>query len=312
MQDSQNLKDLQIQLSRFISRLEELERENKCLKEQILNQQCQLMQNVKTIDTKYQQIHRKYLKCLYKYGISQSCLTNMITQYNKIIDKFGLDEIVKMDLKSCIEKYGIIYEKNKIIDEEEMKNIINERITKESEEVYMLFFPTKVYQYLTDNDSLQQCIIIICRQNTCTFQSLQSQRFRMQNSIQNNSELITDNSDDTIINNLTTQKYLEKLQFDYQNDQTLQYPKTFKVEKLLQLTNRDITQQNITERSLKSKYERRGDSKQEIRQESSNISPLKQINQLGIEDRVKRFDNKENEGGCPRRRSRADRIKQQQ
>ncbi|CAD8112015.1 unnamed protein product [Paramecium sonneborni] len=303
MQDSQNLKDLQIQLSRFISRLEELERENKYLKEQVLNQQCQLMQNVKIIDAKYQQIHRKYLKCLYKYGISQSCLTSMIAQYNKLIDKFGIDDTIKMDLKTCNEKYGVIYEKNKVIDEEEMKNIINERISKESEEVYTLFFPTKVYQYLTDNDSLQ---------NTCTFQSLQSQRFRMQNSIQNNSELITDNSDDTIINNLTTQRYLEKLQFDYQNDQTLQYPKTFKVEKLLQQTNRDLSLHNITERSLKSKFERRGDSKQETKQEQLKISPLKQLNQLGIEDRVKRFDNQENEIGYPRRRSRADRIKQQQ
>ncbi|CAD8209425.1 unnamed protein product [Paramecium pentaurelia] len=299
MQDSQNLKDLQIQLNRFISRLEELERENKYLKEQVLNQQCQLMQNVKIIDAKYQKIHRKYLKCLYKYGMSQSCLNNMITQYNKLLDKFGIDDTIKMDLKSCIQKYGIIYEKNKIIDEEEMKNIINERISKESEEVYTLFFPTKVYQYLTDNDSLQ---------NTSTFQSLQSQRFRMQNSLQNNSEMITDNSDDTIINNLTTQRYLEKLQFDYQNDQTLHYPKTFKVEKLLQQTNRDLSLQNITERSQKSKFDRRGDNKQE----QFKISPLKSLNQSGIEDRLKRFENQENEGGCPRRRSRADRIKQQQ
>ncbi|CAK62853.1 unnamed protein product (macronuclear) [Paramecium tetraurelia] len=307
MQDSQNLKDLQIQLNRFISRLEELERENKYLKEQVLNQQCQLMQNVKIIDAKYQKIHRKqnkqiiqrYLKCLYKYGMSQSCLTNMITQYNKLIDKFGIDDSIKMDLKGCTQKYGVIYEKNKIIDEEEMNNIINERISKESEEIYTLFFPTKAFQYLTDNDSLQ---------NTSTFQSLQSQRYRMQNSLQNNSEMITDNSDDTIINNLTTQRYLEKLQFDYQNDQTLHYPKTFKVEKLLQQTNRDLSLQNITDRSQKSKFEKRGDNKQE----QIKISPLKSLNQSGIEDRVKRFDNQENEGGYPRRRSRADRIKQQQ
>ncbi|CAD8101162.1 unnamed protein product [Paramecium primaurelia] len=303
MQDSQNLKDLQVQLNRFISRLEELERENKYLKEQVLNQQCQLMQNVKIIDVKYQQIHRKYLKCLYKYGTFQSCLNSMIIQYNKLIDKFGIDDTIKMDLKSCIEKYGVIYEKNKIIDEDEMKNIINERIQKESEEIYTLFFPTKVYQYLTDNDSLQ---------NTCTFQSLQSQRFRMQNSMQNTQEMITDNSDDTIINNLTTQRYLEKLQFDYQNDQTLHYPKTFKVEKLLQQTNRDLSLQNNTDRSQKSKFERKGESKQEFKQEQLKVSPHKSLNYSGVEDRLKRFDNQENEQGHPRRRSRADRIKQQQ
>ncbi|CAK57377.1 unnamed protein product (macronuclear) [Paramecium tetraurelia] len=307
MQDSQNLKDLQVQLNRFISKLEELERENKYLKEQVLNQQCQLMQNVKIIDAKYQQIHRKqikqikqrYLKCLYKYGTFQSCLNSMIIQYNKLIDKFGIDDTIKMDLKSCIEKYGVIYEKNKIIDEDEMKIIINERIQKESEEIHTLFFPTKVYQYLTDNDSLQ---------NTCTFQSLQSQRVRMQNSMQNTQEMITDNSDDTIINNLTTQRYLEKLQFDYQNDQTLHYPKTFKVEKLLQQTNRDLSLQNVTDRSQKSKFDRKGDSKQE----QFRISPHKSQNMSGLEDRLKRFDNQENEGGHPRRRSRADRIKQQQ
>ena len=41
----------------------------------------------------------------------------------------------KMDLKQCIQKFGVIYEKDKIIDEDEMKKIINDRISKDSEEI---------------------------------------------------------------------------------------------------------------------------------------------------------------------------------
>ncbi|CAD8196528.1 unnamed protein product [Paramecium octaurelia] len=299
MQDSQNLKDLQVQLTKFISRLEELERENKYLKEHVMNQQYQLMQNVKIIDTKYQQMHRKYLKCLYRYGISQSCLTSMISHYNKLI---GAE---KMDLKQCIDRFGVVYEKDKIINEEEMKNIIKDRISKDSEEIQTLFFPNKFYrnECLSEKDSLQ---------NTCTFQSLQSQRCKMQSSLQTNSELYTENSDETIINNLTTQRYLEKLQFDYQNDQTLHYPKTFKVERLLQQSNRDPNTQILTDRSMRMKQDRRAESKAEQNHNSRldvKCSPQKQLNLSINEDRVKRFDNhQENEVKQQRRRSRAERL----
>ncbi|CAD8200780.1 unnamed protein product [Paramecium pentaurelia] len=297
MQDSQKLKDLQIQLNKFICRLEELERENKYLKEQLLNQQCQLMQNVKIIDNKYQQMHRKYLKCLYKYGIQQSCLTSMIQQYNK------LNGIEKMDLKQCIERFGVIYEKDKIINEEEMKYIIKERISKDSEEIYTLFFPTKIIrnECLSENDSLS---------NTCTFQS---QRCKIQSSLQTNSDINTDSLEETIINNLTTQRYLEKLQFDYQNDYTLHYPKAFKVEQLLQQSNRD--NQILTDRSLKKKQERKGGCKGEQNHSSridGKVSPLKQLNSSINEDRMRRFDtHQENDISQNRRRSRAERLKSQ-
>ncbi|CAD8121678.1 unnamed protein product [Paramecium sonneborni] len=300
MQDSQNLKDLQIQLNKFISKLEELERENKYLKEQMINQQCQLMQNVKIIDTKYQQIHRKYLKCLYKYGISQSCLTSMISQYNKLISS------EKMDLKQCIQKYGIIYEKDKVINEEEMKKIINERISKDSEEIQTLFFPSKVYRNECENDSLQ---------NTCTFQSQQSQRYRLQSSLQMNSELNNDIQEETIINNLTTQRILERLQFDYQNDQTLHYPKTFKVDRLLQQSNRDQNSQIQTDRSFWIKQEKRNENRAEQNRNTRmdiKGSPLKQLNSSINEDRMKRFDNsQEKDTSQQRRRSRAERLKLQ-
>ncbi|CAK63978.1 unnamed protein product (macronuclear) [Paramecium tetraurelia] len=297
MQDSQNLKDLQVQLTKFISRLEELERENKYLKEHVLNQQYQLVQNVKIIDNKYQQMHRKYLKCLYRYGISQSCLTSMISQYNKLI---GTE---KMDLKQCIDRFGVVYEKDKIINEEEMKSIIKERISKDSEEIQTLFFPNKFYrnECLSEKDSLQAC-----------FNNQIKYLYIPIIAIATLQNLYTENSDETIINNLTTQRYLEKLQFDYQNDQTLHYPKTFKVERLLQQSNRDPNTQILTDRSMRMKQERRAESRAEQTHNSRldvKCSPQKQLNLSINEDRVKRFDNhQENEVKQQRRRSRAERL----
>lgn len=51
-----------------------------------------------------------------------------------------------MDLKTCIDKYGVVYEKDKVINEDEMKNIIADRMIKDSEEIFTLFFPNKVYR----------------------------------------------------------------------------------------------------------------------------------------------------------------------
>ena len=42
-----------------------------------------MMQNVKLIDQKYIKLFKKYMKCLYRYGIYQSCMNNLLGLYNK-------------------------------------------------------------------------------------------------------------------------------------------------------------------------------------------------------------------------------------
>lgn len=53
-------------------------------------------------------------------------------------------------------------------------------------------------------------------------------------------ENVGDCSEDQLFQNLTTQRYLEKIQTDHNyqqflNEETISYPKTIKVDKLLQL-----------------------------------------------------------------------------
>lgn len=52
-------KDFQMQLNKFISRLEELEIENRYLKELQHTHHCQLVQNVKLIESKHSKLYRK-------------------------------------------------------------------------------------------------------------------------------------------------------------------------------------------------------------------------------------------------------------
>ncbi|KAM3139092.1 hypothetical protein pb186bvf_008903 [Paramecium bursaria] len=280
-------KDLQSNLSQVLCRLEELEHENKFLKSQQSQQDAQMMQNVKLIDQKYIKLFKKYMKCLYRYGIYQSCMNNLLGLYNKQAEQ-------KLTLDQCIEKFGVVYENNKIVDENQMHDIISRRCMKESEELYAIFYPKRKFQIGCQEQSMNLSILDSLQKQSqnYTFQSIHSARLKAVTTLQrdeNSSDLVTDHSEETVLNNLTTQRYLDKLQEYGYDDETVNYPKTIKIDKLL----------NDRQRQIK------------------NISPLK-INNSFQEDRVRRFDmldqtektDRTSKENSQRRRSRADRLKQ--
>ncbi|CAD8196129.1 unnamed protein product [Paramecium pentaurelia] len=140
-----------------------------------------------------------------------------------------------------------MYEQNEVYNK-------RENFKKDSKEINQLFI--YLNQCLYENDSLQ---------NICIFH---------QSSLKTNYVLYTDKSKETIIYNVNTQRYLEKLYFVYEYDQSLHYLR------LLQFLN--LNRQIYKDRRINSKIEQNDNSRLDIKS-----SPL--LNYLINEDRLRRF-----------------------
>lgn len=155
---------LQEQINLITTRLNHIEHENTQLK--CHSQTKQFYQNFANLDAKYLKLFRKYMKCLYKYGVYQSALNHMITHFNALLDTLRHDSLdkysmcrlnfrnfEKLTLHTCLAKFGSVYDNNKVIGEPQMEAIINQRAKKESIDNKLLFF-----QNIDENEDINNTI----------------------------------------------------------------------------------------------------------------------------------------------------------